>query len=540
MALAVNSSIKRYRGKWTKEQTKHLLKRTMFGATKEDIEYFSAQSLHKTIKELIYTEEEIPSPPINNYNETGYADPEITPGETWVTANKQTGKEIGKRKNSLKSWWFALLLNQNRTISEKMVLFWHNHFATEMNQVDNATWSYKHNVLLRQYALGNFKAMVKAITLDPCMLKYLNGYNNIKKAPDENYGRELQELFTVGKGKDSHYTEADVKAAARVLTGFKVENKILSEAHAIFDATRHDENDKQFSEFYNKQTIAGIKGSDAEKELDHLIDMIFEQEEVSKFICRKLYRYFVYYKIDDATEKNIITPLAKTFRKNKYEIKPVLEQLLSSRHFFDDGNKGSIIKSPIDFVVGLCREYKIQLPDSTDYTLNVNKYGLCLKLQTTAAQMLQSIGDPPNVAGWQAYYQEPQYDKIWINSDTLPKRNRFTDNMINNGIADGHQRMYIDPVMFAQKLSNPSNPDSLINESIQLLYMMDLPEKEKQYLKEGILLSGLQGMMSNHYWTDAWNKLQTNPNDAANKKDVTAKLKKLYQYLMNLPQYQLC
>lgn len=163
-------SIKKYRGKWNAEQAKHLLKRTMFGAKKEDITFFASKSLHKTIEALINTEEATPLPPLNVYNDTNYSDPEIALGQTWITATKQTGMEIGRRKNSYKSWWFNLMLNQNRTIREKMVLFWHNHFSTETNIVDNATSSYKHNVLLRQYALGNFKEMVKAITFDPCML----------------------------------------------------------------------------------------------------------------------------------------------------------------------------------------------------------------------------------------------------------------------------------------------------------------------------------------------------------------------------------
>jgi beta-lactamase superfamily II metal-dependent hydrolase len=154
--------------------------------------------------------------------------------------------------------------------------------------------------------------------------------------------------------------------------------------------------------------------------------------------------------------------------------------------------------------------------------------------------MQQQLGDPPNVAGWQAYYQEPQYDKIWINSDTLPKRNLFTDRMLNTGFARNGKKILIDPYAFAASLPDPANPDKLIDDSIRLLYTMELPGKEKQYMKEDILLSGLAGQMSDHYWTDAWTKLSTSPNDAANKKDVMAKLRNLYKYIMNLPQYQLC
>lgn len=529
-------SLKPYNSRLSKEEVIHLLKRTMFGAKPEYVDYGKGKKSIKLVEEMLNFTEDFPTPPVNNYNDDKYTDEEIAAGSTWITATKQSGMNVGKRKNSLKSWWTGLMINQQRSLREKMVLFWHNHFANEMNKVDNASFSYKQNMLFRQYALGNFKELVLAITTDPSMLKYLNGNNNVKKAPDENYGRELQELFTVGKGPGSHYTEDDVKAAARVLTGYRIENKILPEAYGLFDAKRHDDSDKQFSSFYNSTLIKGRKGDDGAKELNDLIDMIFAQEEVSLFICRKLYRFFVYHDIDDSTELNIIAPLAKTFRKNNFEIGPVLSQLLSSRHFFDKGNRGCMIKSPVDFCVGLCREYNVPFPDSADF---VAQYALWNSIHTVANQLQQNIGDPPNVAGWQAWYQVPQFDKIWINSDTLPKRNQFTDKMTNNGYGKDKKKIIIDILSYARTFSDPGNPDVLIEEAVQRLYTIPLPEKERQYLKEGILLSGLQGMMSDHYWTDAWLQLKDETN-AANLKDVTAKLKRLFQYLMNLPQYQLC
>jgi uncharacterized protein (DUF1800 family) len=532
----VSSSLKKYHGKWNKQQATHLLKRTMFGAKKEDIDYFASKSLRHSIDELIDTVAETPAPPLNHYADDKFTDPDVVFGETWIKAAKQQGGSGGRRKNSLKAWWIGLMLNQNRSIQEKMVLFWHNHFSTQTETIELAISCYKYNVLLRDYALGNFKQMVRNISVDAGMLRYLNGNNNVKKAPDENYGRELQELFTIGKGPGSHYTEADVKAAARVLTGFRIDPRDQPNTHGVFDSSRHDETDKQFSAFYNNKVIKGRKGKDGEKELDELVDMIFEQEEVSKFICRKLYRFFVYHDIDETTEKNIITPLAKTFRKNNYEIKPVLKKLFSSKHFFDDSNKAAIIKSPVDFTIGLCREFNVEIPEDTDLK---STYQAWLILHNNATQLQQNVGDPPNVAGWQAYYQEPLYDKIWINSDTLPKRNVFSDRMLSLGFARNNKRFVADPLVLTAKFSHPEDPDALIDESIEHLLMTDLPAEEKKYMKESILLSGLQGEMSNHYWTDAWNKLTNKPDDIANKKSVQFKLQKMYQHIMNLPQYQL-
>ncbi len=532
---AVTSGLKKYRGQWSAEEAKHLLKRTTFGAKKTDIDLFASRSLSDAVHALLYTEEPVPDPPVNYYNDDKYTDPLVPPGTTWVNELKYDGMNNGRRKNSYKAWWLGLMLNQATTLREKMVLFWHNHFVTETRMVDNALMCYRYNTLLRSFALGNFRQLVSAVTQEPAMLVYLNGRANTKKAPDENYGRELQELFTVGKGPGSHYTEDDVKAAARVLTGFYIDYKTFT---STFGAGRHDETDKQFSAFYGHHVVKGKKATEGAKEVEDMLDMIFAQEEVSKFICRKLYRFFVYHNIDDITEKNIIQPLAKTFRRNNYEIKPVLEELLQSRHFFDIGNRGGMIKSPVDYTVGLCREFGVVFPDAADF---VNRYELWLQIQAQAANMQQNIGDPPNVAGWPAYYQEPQYDKTWINSDTLPKRNVYTDRFAYNGfITRAKVKAAIDPVAFARLVSDPSNPDILISESVQLLYTMDLPQKDKDYLKSGVLLSGLQGKMSDHYWTQAWQNMQNRPDDIANTRNVTNKLRALYKYLMNLPQYQLC
>jgi len=534
MSIPVLSGLRRYKGKWEQAQAAHLLRRTMFGAKPADVAYFSRRSLKKTIRDLIEKDYPLPPPPINAYNDDKYTDGEIAAGADWTVSAKYDGMNNYRRKNSFKSWWFGLMVNQDRSIREKMVLFWHNHFVTETNTVDNALFCYRYNVLLRQHALGNFKELVRAMTVEPAMLRYLNGYANTKKAPDENYGRELQELFTVGKGPDSHYTETDVKAAARVLTGYTLNYKTYTSS---FDPKRHDEGDKQFSAFYGNKVIKGMKGADATAEVDQLIDMIFAREEVSKFICRKLYRFFVYHEIDADTEKNIIVPLAGLFRKKDYAIQPVLVALLSSRHFFDLANYGAMIKSPVDLAVGCCREFSVELPGAEEYS---DQYGFWEQLRNYVAGLQQNIGDPPNVAGWQAYYQEPEYDKLWISSDTLPRRNQFTDRMVNyGGFARNGKKIGIDVVAFARQLPHPEDPDLLIADAVSTLYSVQLPAEELQLIKTSILLSGLTGMASDHYWTNAWTNLQQKPDDKANQNLVTNKLKALFRHLMDKPEYQL-
>lgn len=533
-AQPLTSGLEHYKGEWGEDQVTHLLKRTQFGARKEDVAYFVHKNRKKTIKALLDISLEAPPPPINHYNDDKYTDPDVPLGATWVEAVKYDGMNNGRRKNSYKDWWTGLMLNQDRTIREKMVLFWHNHFVTETNTVDNARFCYQYNVTLRKYALGNFRDLVKAITVEPAMLRYLNGYANTKKAPDENYGRELQELFTIGKGPGSHYTEGDVKAAARVLTGYRIDYKTYT---YHFDPKAHDEGDKTFSSFYGNTVIKGRSGPDGEQELDDLVDMLFREPEVSRFLCRKLYRFFVYHEIDDTTERNIIEPLAKTFRSHHYEISPVLAELFGSAHFFDAANRGGMIKSPVDFSVGLCREYGVTWPDENNF---VDQYNLWEQLRNQAASMSQNIGDPPNVAGWQAYYQEPEFDKLWISSDTLPKRNVLTDRMVAYGFAKNTSKALIDVVAFAAQFPDPGDPNALVDASVRHLLAVELSEEQKDFLKTTILLSGLTGEKADHYWTGAWENLQSKPDDKSNKAIVTNKLKAFYKYIMNMPEYQLC
>ncbi len=530
--LGIQGGIDEYKGEWTTTQISHLLKRTMFGAKPDDIAYFQKKTLSQTIDELLLPQP-LPSPPLNYYEAADYTDPQgIKLGETWVNAIYGDGTVNSKRRASYKYWWVMQMANQSRNIHEKMVLFWHNHFATEINDVDDARMVYKHNVVLRNNALGNFKTFVRQITLDPSMLRYLNGRLNTKTAPDENYGRELQELFTIGKGAGSKYTEDDVKAAARVLTGFNINNDLLV---STFNPNNHDTNDKKFSAFYNNTIIKGATGaSGGETELDSLLTMIFSVDELSKFICRKFYQYFVFYDITPAVETDIIEPLAKIFRDNKFEIKPVIAALLKSQHFFDANVYGSMIKSPLDLVIGTIREFNVVFPSPKDFVQDY--YNLFGDMMRQGQIMQQDIGDPPNVAGWAAYYQAPAFYELWVNSDTYPKRNQYTDTFIANGFTRNGKKIQLDVVEFAKKMANPSDPNKLIAQSLEILYKIPVTTELIQQVKKDILLTG---QSTDSYWTDIWNLMISKPTDTTNLNLVVTRLRNLYKYLMALPEYQL-
>jgi uncharacterized protein (DUF1800 family) len=528
-----NSGLNPYAGPWTEQEVIHLLKRTMFGAKKADVDYFKAKTLSEAVDELINPVAPQPGPPIKEYvTATNAANPDtnILQGTTWVNDINNDGTVQSQRRASYKKWFTGVLINQDRSIREKLNMFWVDHFGNETLEVGNGNWAYKQHELIRQYALGNFKQLALAITTDISMLRYLNGYLNVASAPDENYAREFFELFTIGKGPVSQYTENDVKEAAKVLTGWQVNGANYT---SFFNPNRHSSVNKTFSSFFNNTTILGRTGPTAGMlELNDLVNMTFAQQEVARFIVRRIYRWFIYYTIDSAAETNVIIPLADIFRNYNYEIKPMLSVLFKSEHFFDMMNRGCLIKSPADHVIGSLREMNTVFPPLSNWDAN---YGFWNTFYAWMVNMGQNLHDPPNVSGMPAYYQEPLFHEMWINADSLPKRNQYTDTMINTGYVRGGNRVQFNCVAFAQTLSNPGNPNDLIDESLKFFYRNDLTNETKKQIKTQILLSGQQW---DYYWTNAWMAWEANPS-VANFNTINTRLKSLFQYFFNLSEYQL-
>ncbi len=529
----ITSGINPYAGPWTENEIVHLLKRTMFGAKKADVDYFRSRTVIQAVDELLNPTAPQPAPPVKEYvtsTQPGTPDGNIMQGSTWVNDINNDGTVQSQRRASYKKWWTGMLINQDRSIREKLNMFWIDHFGNEATDVGNGNWVYRQHSLTRQYALGNFKQMIDAITKDYAMLRYLNGYLNVASAPDENYSRELFELFTLGKGPGSQYTEADVKEAAKVLTGWRLNGANYT---TFFDPNRHSTGNKTFSSFFNNTVITGRTGVTAgQLELTDLLNMIFASSEVAKFICRKFYRFFVYYTIDSATETNVIGPLADIFRANNYEIRPVLSALFKSEHFFDVLNQNCYIKSPADHIIGALREMNAVFPALTDWDTN---YGMWNFFYSSMVNTGQALHDPPNVAGMPAFYQEPLYHEIWINSDSLPKRNQFTDTMSNNGFTRNGQRVVFNFVTYVQQFSNPGNPTDLINDALKLIFRNQLSYESKKTIKTQILLSNQQW---DYYWTNAWTAYMASPT-TANFNIVNNRLKSLFQYFFNLAEYQL-
>jgi uncharacterized protein (DUF1800 family) len=448
------------------------------------------------------------------------------------------------------------MLNGDNTIREKMTWFWYHFIPIDFTAISQSSNSfvntnsarifYRYFKLFRDNAMmPNFRTFTRAMALEPSMMFYLNNQANTATAPDENFARELMELFTLGKD-DPHnsYTQNDVVEAAKVLTGWRVQGLNTATPATNFDATRHKQGNKTFSSFFNNTTITGQSGAAGANELDDLLNMIFSKSTVvSQYICRRLYRYFVYYDIDATIETNIIQPLAQTFVQSNWNIKPVLEQLFKSQHFFDMANRGVVIKSPFDLVAGFLNSLNVNTTDTNiDYQYRIwSRFN-----ETYCGGMEQQAGSIPNVAGWNAYYQMPSYHQYWINSNTVQRRFAFIRDLASNsitisGVVDPvtmtNRRFTADTVAFAQQFGNAiaSDPNALTATCIKYLLPIDLSQGQKDQLKLNTLLSG---QTMDTYWTNAWNAWVGNPS-TANRNVIESRLRNLVSSLCQLAEYQL-
>ncbi len=521
------SGLQPYIGPWGYDQAKHLLKRTMWGATKADINTLTGLSFSNAIAKVLTQPTGAQTPTINNYFKVCPSpDPNVAPGQPVAKALYSLNHELW-RTTAVKNAWLHRMRYSPISIEHKLIYCWHNHLVIGMHPAFSGAKNIMYLETLRKHAFGNFKDMIKAISLDPAMLRYLNGELNTVIAPDENFGRELQELFCCGKGPNSKYTEDDVQESARVLSGWRVEPSDYSVVH---DPAQHDKGTKKFSAFYNNTVIQPGTG---EQELDALLAMIFKVDEVALFICRKLYRFFVYHNISAQVETDIIVPLANLFRSSNYEIKPVLEKLFSSEHFFDANNFSAQLKSPLDFIVGMSRECDIKLPDfntqQADY-FDITQYWIW-HLESTQ----QDPGDPPNVAGHPAWYQEPSYDKLWISTDSYPKRIKMSDAIVSWGIISANFKYQLDPIALVSTFDNPGNAIDLVDEAVKRF--LGLPVT--QLAHDQLLDTLLTGQTNISYWNTAWLDYLAKPNDPVAKQTVETRLKSFFIFLFRFEEYQL-
>lgn len=361
------------------EEARHLLSRTGFGPNQTEIEALMKLDYPAAVDQLL----------------SGTAGQARTPPPDWVEnkpprpgerrsltdeQKQQRRKQIFQWGQELKSWWYREMISTTAPLAERMTLLWHNHFTSSLSKVKWTPFLYRQNKLLRQHATGNFGELLRAVSRDPAMLIYLDNARSRSGNPNENFARELLELFTLGEG---HYQEEDVRAAARAFTGWTL-NRNSGEFR--YAQRWHDSGEKTFL------------GRTGNWDGDDILDILLQQPQLAQHISEKLWKEFV----SPQPDEKEITRMAAVFRNSGYEIKPLLRELLLSKAFRKPSSYGSLIKSPVELLVGSVRVLDIPVQDST-------------RLARAGRLLGQDLFNPPNVKGWQG-------GTAWIDSATLLNR----------------------------------------------------------------------------------------------------------------------
>lgn len=521
-----NLSLAKYSGPWEQKHAVHLLNRTLFGYKYEELVASAVFGFDATI-DALFTDLEMPSPPIHY---TFDQDPNAPIGSTWILSKQPIPVIPGlnqNRKLSHRAWHFGLLNEGGLNIREKMVMFWHDHMP--ISAEGNARIEFQYLNLLRQHATGNVQQLIEEITIAPAMLKYLNGNENTKEAPNENYSRELLELFTVGRGLEqgngdyTNYTEKDVLELAKSLTGWRFSNRDKELPRGFYTNNRHDTTEKQLSERLGNQTIA----NGGAEEYKMAIDAIFKSDEVARFICRKLHVWFIDAEITPEIESNIIEPMSRIMIDDRYEIKRALKTLISSVYFNDEAKHGCMISSPLDFVFKILNTVNVNLDIDLDA-----KYFFWNRAYNLSRDLEMVILDVPSVAGWKAYYQAPQHYKYWINSVTLFNRDDYISTM-ERGITISGQLYGIDYLKIITQFENPADPNELINQLVGYLFSAPISEEQFDYLKNEFLEDRAESR-----WINRYNNYINDPSDS-NKTLVLRSLDKLFERLIRMPEFHL-
>jgi len=382
--------------KWNDATAAHLLNRAGFGATPDEIEQARQKGLTAAVEQLLNVKAdaaEVPPP--------AWAHPRnIRAQRMEIRTAKERGDDFrskvrnvrmmeGDEMIDLRRWWIDRMLNGPAPLLEKMTLFWHSHFATSIQKVRDAYWMWLQNDMLRRNAFGNFRALVKKVSRDPAMMIYLDLQQSRQEHPNENWARELMELFTVGIG---NYSEQDIRESSRAFTGYRID---FTTQQFHFAAFQQDRRPKTFM------------GQSGNLSGDDIIDILVSKPACAQFIGRKLWRFFA----EDDPPSAVVDSIVGTIRKYNFELRPILREMFCSTEFYSDGVMGNQIKSPVQFIVQTSKLLNASAPPP-------------LAAQNAMRQMGQILFAPPNVKGWDGGRQ-------WISTSTLLFRYNLANYLIN-------------------------------------------------------------------------------------------------------------
>lgn len=500
---------------WNAEKARHLLRRTVIGVKHSEVERAVQEGYEKTINRLFTSH----TPRLDFIVDWAGKEPNINQPpegplyESWLA-------DIVGRRTGFNQWWMKTIIEAPVCLQERFLLFWHSHFTTSFSFVQHANWMWTQHQLLRRHALGNFKQFVKDITVDVAMLWYLSGLENEKTehftAINENYARELMELYTMGV-IDSHgkpnYTQQDVRELARSLTGWKIKPGAKEGywgLESIFYPWRWDSGEK---------TIMGRTGN---WQAMGAIDILFEQRsrQIALFMCRKFYHWFVAVEDEDTPEsKSIINSLATIFIDSDWEIAPVIRALLTSEEFYAQTTIGCLAKSGADFFLGLLRTFEVKNISDFEETNNVAerfaKNDMLLRMETLG----HLLCFPPSVAGW-------ENGRNWLTSSFISERLKIATRLMQGTMRfrDVWEPRYsFDPIRFAKQFPDVNTPMSFITSLTNILWCVPADENEKQLLFD-VLMNGAV----DYEWNI--NAMRLQPEE---------RLRNLLTQIVSMPKFQL-
>ena len=453
------------------KQIKHLYSRAGFGLRFEDLPVLTNVSVKDAVKGLLDAADESVAVIATD---TDYAP--AMKGD--VAARKMFMQQQRREEKDLNLAWMDKMMNTHAVLQEKMTLFWHNHFACRSNR---AVFAQQLNNIHRANALGSFRTMLFQVAEAPAMLQFLNNQQNVKNHPNENFAREVMELFTVGRG---NYTENDIKESARAFTGYGF-NK---DGEFVIRKFVHDSGLKTFM-----GKTGNFTGED-------ILDMLLENKQTAYFICNKLYKYLV----NETPDPTHVSAMAEVFYTSNYEIKPLLEYVFNAGWFYDDKNSGNMIKSPVEFLVGLSRQFYI----------SYDKPEVLLQFQKVLGQVLFY---PPNVAGWPG-------GRNWIDSSSLMYRLKIPSTLLNGGLID-----------FTGK-ADPEDEAYLATQRSQAQFVSTRVQSVANWDK---VLGSIPKNTSNNQVAGLILEPKLN-NVILNKINSAANTKAMMIELVSTPEYQLC
>lgn len=374
---------------------RHLLNRTGFAASEPEIQSFSRLTREQAADRIL----------------KGALTVALTPPPSWIDEpiippyklrNMSREEREAERKLNierafeLREWWYREMLDTPSPLTEKMTLFWHNHFATSQQKVRFTPLMYRQNIALRQNALGNFGTLLHEIARDPAMVIYFDSARNRREQPNENFAREVMELFTLGEG---NYTGRDIKEVARAFTGWSLDRDT---GQFFFRRGLHD---------FGQKAVLGRTG---DFDGNAVLDILLAHPQTAEFISRKLWKEFVSPTPDDEE----LHRFARIFRNSRYNIKTVMRTILTSDAFYAAENRATLVKSPVELVVGTLKQFGIEAPNLRPFVI-------------AGALLGQNVFAPPNLKGWPG-------GEAWINSATLLGRKQLLDRLFR---ADDHMEL---------------------------------------------------------------------------------------------------